>query len=543
MALIDRVLVANRGEIAARIFRTCRRLGISTVAVASPADRGSFHTRQADAVAEVGSYLSAEDIVAAAHSSGASAIHPGYGFLAEQASFAQAIEDAGLVFVGPPPGPLRIAGDKLEAREIARSSGVPVLASGTPDEIGFPLLVKASAGGGGRGMRLVHEQSELPDALEAARREAAGAFGDDSVYFERYVQGARHVEVQLLADSHGEVLALGERDCSIQRRHQKLLEESPSASISPEQRERLAMLATTLARAVDYQNAGTAEFLVSRSGDIAFIELNARLQVEHPVTEAVWDVDLVEWQLRIAAGEHLDVQAAPNGHAIEARVYAEHPITFLPETGTVRTLSVPTNVRVDLGVEEGDRVSTSYDPLLAKVVVHADERRAAVSLLAQALAETEVRGVVTNLPLLRWLAEHELFRAGDVATDFLELHPPLDRAHGVSAPWAGHFRLGHDNANPPPPRPAASVDRLRPMAPHPTGDSTTTLVVAPMPGTVLEILVESGQQVTERESLLVLEAMKMETPVSAPFAGTIVSVGVSVGQQVAAGTILAEIDA
>ncbi len=541
MPLFERVLVANRGEIAERIFRTCRRLGIATVAVAPADDSDGFHTRDADAVAPISSYLAADEIVAAARATGASAIHPGYGFLAEQAGFAGAVEDAGLVFVGPPPAPLRLAGDKLAARELAVSSGVPVLPSGHPDEIGYPLLVKAAAGGGGRGMRLVRDRDELDPAVAAAKREAAGAFGVDSVYFERYVDGARHVEVQLLADSHGEILSLGERDCSVQRRHQKLIEECPSPAISPEQRERLAILSTTLARATGYQNAGTAEFLISPDGEIAFIELNARLQVEHPVTEAVWGIDLVEWQLRIAAGAHLDLQATPQGHAIEARVYAEHPVTFLPETGTVRSLSVPTGVRVDLGIAEGDRIAASYEPLMAKLVIHADDRPGALSELERALRETSVRGVVTNLPLLRWLAGHSSMRDSRIATDFFAFHRPLEREPTVLEPWDGYFRLDSRSTQPPAPVRLPGAGEGNPSARVVHGDGTATLVVAPMPGTVLEILVAPGQHVAERETLMVLEAMKMETPVTAPFAGAVTRVAAAVGEQVTAGTVLVEL--
>jgi len=541
--LFERVLIANRGEIAHRIIRTCERLGIATVAVSTPEDRNSFHTRSADAVASIASYLSADEIVAAARATGATAIHPGYGFLAEQASFASAVEEAGLVFVGPPPAALRLSGDKLAARDLAARSGIPLLASGEPEEIGYPLLVKASAGGGGRGMRLVREADELSTAVEAAKREAASAFGDDRIYFERYLEGARHVEVQLLADSHGTILTIGERDCSIQRRHQKLIEESPSPSISAEQRDRLSILSTTLARAIGYENAGTAEFLVSGNGDIAFIELNARLQVEHPVTEAVWKLDLVEWQLRIAAGDHLDAQLQPLGHAVEARIYAEHPITFLPETGTVRSLTLPQGVRVDIGVAEGDEISMRYDPLIAKVISHAEDRNTAFAKLATALCETQVRGIVTNLPLLQWLVDHDVVRAGEAATDFFQLHPPLERQHTTEGPWAGYFRLGRDPAMPALRRQTSpTVDQHRPAASHSRGDSTATLVVAPMPGTVLEVLVTPGQEVAERESLLVLEAMKMETPVTAPFAGRVTSVGVAAGEQVTAGTILIELD-
>ena len=542
MALFERVLVANRGEIACRIFDTCRRLGISTVAVAPDNDRSGLHTRAADAVAQVSSYLAADEIIAAARSTSATAVHPGYGFLAEQADFARKVEDAGLVWVGPPPPALGLAGDKLAAREVAARSGVPTLEADEPAELGYPLIVKAAAGGGGRGMRVVREAAQLEDAIESAQREAEAAFGDGRLYFERYLEGARHVEVQLLADSHGEILALGERDCSIQRRHQKLLEESPSPALEPSQREQLAIYSTTLARQIGYQNAGTAEFLVARDGAIAFIELNARLQVEHPVTELVWDVDLVEWQLRIAAGAHLDARPSPRGHAIEARVYAEHPVTLLPQAGTITELRLPDGVRVDAGVERGDPVTTSYDPMIAKLVAHGSDRRAAIGRLADALDQTRVGGLVTNLALLRWLVSNDQFRDGSAGTDFLERHQPLEASRATPAPWSGYFRIGRGDPSPPPAyTPAPSVDRARAPAISTAGDSTATLVIAPMPGTVLEVLVEVGQSVEERERLLTLEAMKMETPVAAPFGGVVQSVSVAAGDQVAAGAVLVEL--
>ena len=328
----------------------------------------------------------------------------------------------------------------------------------------------------------------------------------------------------------------------MQRRHQKLIEESPSSALEPRQREQLAIFATTLARAVGYQNAGTVEFLVTPAGDIAFIELNARLQVEHPVTELVWDLDLVEWQFRIAAGAHLDLHPEPKGHAIEARIYAEHPVTFLPEIGTIRELSLPDGIRVDAGVEQGDGVSTRYDPMVAKMIAHGHDRDAARSQLAAALERTQIRGVVTNIALLRWILTHENFRSGPVRTDFFELHPPLEYNHRVPPAWCGYFRLGRDAAlEKPRPQAPPSVDRARPPRMAAAGDATSTLVVAPMPGTVLEVLVEAGQNVSAREPLLILEAMKMETPVTSPFAGRVEIVVAAAGEQVSAGAVLFEL--
>ncbi len=371
-----RLLVANRGEIALRIFRACREAGIETVAVAAPDDRGSLHARSADALVEIASYLDPAEHVRAAREAGADAVHPGYGFLAESAELAEAVLAAGLVWVGPPPAALRAGGDKLAAKETARAAGVPVLPSGTPDEVGFPLLVKAAAGGGGRGMRVVRSAEELDEALAAARREAAAAFGDDTVFCERYLERPRHVEIQLLADRHGAVVALGERDCSIQRRHQKVLEESPSPALDPELRGRLSAAAVAFARAIGYESAGTAEFMLD-GRDFYFLELNARIQVEHPVTELVTGVDIVREQLRIAEGlalSDLVTTCHLDGHAVEVRLYAEDPRSFLPQAGRIERLRLPAGVRVDAGVEEGDEIGTAYDPLIAKLVAHAPTR-------------------------------------------------------------------------------------------------------------------------------------------------------------------------
>ncbi|HEY2310081.1 MAG TPA: biotin carboxylase N-terminal domain-containing protein, partial [Gaiellaceae bacterium] len=329
---MQRLLVANRGEIALRIFRACRAAGVETVAVAAPDDLGSLHASSADALVEISSYLDAAEHVRAAQEAGADAVHPGYGFLSESADLAEAVLAAELTWVGPPPAALRAGGDKLAAKETARAAGVPVLPSGTPEEIGFPLLVKAAAGGGGRGMRVVRTPEELDEALAAARREAAAAFGDDSVFCERFLERPRHVEIQLLADKHGNVVALGERDCSIQRRHQKVLEEAPSPALDPELRERMSEAAVAFALAIGYESAGTAEFVLD-GRDFWFLELNARIQVEHPVTELVTGVDIVREQLRIASGEALSnlvTDCYLGGHAVEVRLYAEDPRSFLP---------------------------------------------------------------------------------------------------------------------------------------------------------------------------------------------------------------------
>src|SRR3954469_19479002 len=411
---MQKLLVANRGEIAVRLFRAAHAHGLATVAVAARDDLGALHTRVADEAIEISSYLDASAHVRAARETGADAVHPGYGFLSESPELAEAVLDAGLTWVGPPPEALRLGGDKLRAKEIAAAAGVPVLPNGTPEEVGFPLLVKAAAGGGGRGMRVVREPSELDDAVAAAKREAPAAFGDDTVCYERYLERRRHVEIQLLADMHGNVLALGERDCSIQRRHQKVLEESPSPALDQELRAQMSDAAIRFARAIGYVGAGTAEFVLD-GRDFFFLELNGRIQVEHPVTEAVTGIDLVQWQLRIAQDEPLDLprRVASLGHAVEVRLYAEDPRTFLPQAGRVERLRLPTSIRVDAGVEEGDEVGTSYDPLIAKLIAHGSTRDDALARLRAALAETEVGGVTTNLPFLRWLVAHPALRAGE----------------------------------------------------------------------------------------------------------------------------------
>ncbi|HXR11879.1 MAG TPA: biotin carboxylase N-terminal domain-containing protein [Gaiellaceae bacterium] len=532
-----RVLVANRGEIALRVFRACRDEGLETVAVAAPDDLGSLHARSADATVEIASYLDPDEHVRAAREAGADAVHPGYGFLAESAELAEAVLAAGLVWIGPPPAALRAGGDKLAAKETARAAGVPVLPTGTPEEIGFPLLVKAAAGGGGRGMRVVRTAGELDEAVEAARREAKAAFGDDTVFFERYLERPRHVEIQLLADRHGTVVALGERDCSVQRRHQKVLEESPSPAVGPELREAMSDAAVAFARAIGYESAGTAEFVLA-GGEFFFLELNARIQVEHPVTELVTGVDLVRAQLRVARGETLDVDVSLHGHAVEVRLYAEDPHTFLPQAGRIDRLRLPDSVRVDTGVAEGDVIGTSYDPMIAKLVAHAATRTEALDRLADALRDTEVGGVTTNLPFLRWLVAHPVVRAGRATTAFLTEHPPLsDRpARPAPAAWDGAWRL---NLPAPPPTPVPDAGAVGAGRADVAEQSTVT---APMPGTVLKVLVAAGAHVTARQPLVVLEAMKMETPLVSPYDATVRAVHVAEGERVARGTVLVELE-
>jgi acetyl/propionyl-CoA carboxylase alpha subunit len=534
---LRKVLVANRGEIAVRVFATCERLGLATVAVVAPDDGGSLHARKAAATVAIASYLEPAEHIRAAAESGADAVHPGYGFLAENADFAAAVQDAGLVWVGPPRDVLRAAGDKLEAKRIARNAGVPVVPDGTPEEVGFPLLVKAAAGGGGRGMRIVRSPEELDDALAAARREAEAAFGDDRVFCERYVERPRHVEVQLLGDSAGTVVQLGERDCSVQRRHQKVLEESPSPGVSPELRERLATAAVDFARAAGYVGAGTAEFMVEED-EFWFLELNARIQVEHPVTELVTGIDLVEQQLRIAAGETLAVESPqPQGYAVEARLYAEDPRTFLPQAGRLQRLALPEDIRVDSGVEAGDEIPVAYDPLIAKLIADGDSRDEAFDRLGGALRASEVRGVVTNLAFLRWLVDHPEVRAGRATTRFLEDYPPLSRAPRVAGPWAGGWRANGRDASP---RALLTPETTAHGADSAAGGQS--VVKAPMPGVVLRVLAGEGDRVEARQPLVLLEAMKMETPLLSPYEAVVRRVLVGEGDRVSGGAVLVELE-
>ena len=656
----DKILIANRGEIAARIIRACHELGIAAVSVYSEADRAALHVRLSDEAYAIGpaapaeSYLHVERILEAARRSGAQAIHPGYGFLSERAHFAQACRAAGVTFIGPPPEAIELMGSKIAAKRLAEQAGVPVAPGYTGDDqrperlrdearrVGFPLLIKASAGGGGKGMRVVRDLAEFDGALEGAQREARAAFGDDTVLLERLIERPRHVEVQVLADAHGGCVYLFERECSIQRRHQKIVEESPSPALTPELRDEMGDAAVRLALAADYHNAGTMEFMLDQDGRYYFLEMNTRLQVEHPVTEMVAGVDLVRLQIAIAAGAPLpfhQVDLGQRGHAIEARVYAEDPGTFLPSTGRV-ALFAPADgpgIRNDAGLESGDGVTVHYDPMLAKLIVWAPDRLAAIARLRRALDEYAVLGVTTNLPLLRAIAAHPDFAAGATRTDFLSVAglanvsfdsngPPAEiliaaavaDVHAPAAnrdsrdPWrAGPWRLPHGTvrlrytsgareylalaaragnrwrveaggavfmvdiisqrsdqvvleldgrrierfliateqeallvcwrgvshrlarAG------ALGVDALGARAGRHHGHAS---MEAPMPGTLIKVLVEEGQAVAAQQPLVVLEAMKMEHVVVAPYDGVVRKLSFPAGALVAKGASLVEID-
>ena len=446
--MISRVLIANRGEIALRVIRACRELGVGSVAVYSDADSRAPHVREADLAVNIGpppsaqSYLRGEALIEAAIESGADAIHPGYGFLSEREWFARAVRDAGLIWIGPPAEAIAAMGSKTSARTLAVAHGVPVVPGTTEalkdaaaarvvaEEFGYPVLLKAAAGGGGKGMRVVHNESDLESSLDAARREAKNAFGDNAVYVEKYIEGPRHVEIQVLADTHGNVLSLGERECSVQRRHQKMLEEAPSVAVSAELRAEMGATAVRAARAAGYVNAGTCEFLLDKSGNYYFLEMNTRLQVEHPVTELVTGIDLVQWQIRIASGEALPFAQAditPKGWAIECRITSEDTANgFLPSTGRISFLHLPSGpgVRWDGGIETGSEIGLHYDPMLAKLIVWAPTRPLAIERMRRALEELTIDGVETSRDFHLRLMEDEDFRRGDIEIQWLERRLP-----------------------------------------------------------------------------------------------------------------------
>lgn len=442
-----RILVANRGEIALRVIRTAREMGIETVAVYSDADRTALHVRRADHAVRIGSaaprdsYLRIDAILAACKKSGAEAVHPGYGFLSENAAFSQACEDAGVVFIGPRPFAIKAMGDKVEARKIAEKCNVPLVPGlkedvrdeamliATAKQIGYPVMLKAAAGGGGKGIRIVNEEKELLQAASLARAEAKGAFGDDRIYLEKFVTRPRHVEIQILADSHGDVVHFGERECSVQRRHQKLVEESPCVALTPELRAQMGEAACRLARAVQYRGAGTVEFLYSE-GRFYFLEVNTRLQVEHPITEARFGVDLVREQILVAAGGHVPKVPEPRGHAIEVRVNAEDPETFFPSLGTITRLQQPggPGVRVDGAMYRGLEITPHYDSMLSKLIVWAPDRAQATARMVRALQELRIVGVATSVPTALKALRSAEWQSGDYDTAILQRVQERDRA-------------------------------------------------------------------------------------------------------------------
>jgi acetyl-CoA/propionyl-CoA carboxylase biotin carboxyl carrier protein len=606
---IERLLVANRGELVVRIARTARQLGIATLALAPDDQARAWWTSAADEIVPLrGSYLDIDAVLAAAIAARADAIHPGYGFLAENAEFARAVIAAGIAWVGPGPAAMRALGDKAAARRVAASIGVPVLPGYDGDDqsdarllrearhIGFPVLVKPSAGGGGKGMHVLERARDFDETVARARREAKSSFGDDRLILERYLARPRHVEVQLLADEHGNVVHLGERECSLQRRHQKVIEEAPSPAVAAATRARLGDAAISLAHAAGYTSAGTAEFLLSDDGEFYFLELNARLQVEHPVTELVTGRDLVADQLRIAAGEELGFAQSDvtlSGHAIEARLYAEDPWhEFVPATGEVLEARWPTaeGMRVDRGIGVTDVVGTRYDPLLAKLVAFAADRSEALRRLDEMLIVTSVIGVTNNKGFLRWLVEDMDVRAGRMWTTFIDERwqpnePEIpddawtaaaraliaDRTHAgfrLNAAPTARLSIGSETrsvavqggASAPFVRLAdgsvvldlAGRSYRAALAAAPTVEAAlrgashegahAASIVAPMPGTVISVGVADGDDVEAGQVLVVLEAMKMENNVPAPAAGRVARVLVGPGQQVQRSEILVELD-
>jgi acetyl-CoA/propionyl-CoA carboxylase biotin carboxyl carrier protein len=642
--MFSTVLVANRGEIAVRVMRTLRDMGIRTVAVYSDADADARHVREADVAVRLGpaaareSYLSIDKVVQAALDTGAQAVHPGYGFLAENAEFAQALADKGIVFIGPPVQAVVTMGDKIRAKQTVSAAGVPVVPGRTEpgmtdadlvaaaDEVGYPVLVKPSAGGGGKGMFLVEAAADLPDALVSARRTASSAFGDDTLFLERFVTRPRHIEVQVLADAHGTTIHLGERECSLQRRHQKVVEEAPSVLLDEATRARIGAAAVETARAVGYTGAGTVEFIVSadRPDEFFFMEMNTRLQVEHPVTELVTGIDLVEQQVRIAAGLALGLTQEDirlDGHAVEVRTYAEDPARgFLPTGGTVLRMDEPQaeDVRVDSSLYEGTVVGSTYDPMLNKVIAWGPDRPSALARLDRALSDQVILGVGTNTAFLRRLLQHKEVQDGRLDTGFIERH--LDELVHEDVPtealavYALRERLHLDSSDPwrsawRPGGPAAlswlialpggstaslelrgdlvTVDGTSVLATGvldgddvllTTGNQTTRWatapdgaqvwigrdgaswvlseavrhlraeehahdgdIVSPMPGSVIAVHALKGQTVSKGEPLVVVEAMKMEHTLLAPLDGSVADVLVRVGQQVAVDELLVQV--
>jgi len=556
--VIKRLLIANRGEIAVRIIRACRELGIESIAVYSAADAAAPHVLAADRAVAIGaapaseSYLSIPRVIEAAVSAAADAVHPGYGFLSENARFAEACAGAGLIFVGPPAEALARMGSKIEARRLVAAAGVPVVPGETPADqsdqgleaavtrVGLPALIKAAAGGGGKGMRRVRAAGETTEAIQAARREADAAFGDGTLYVEKLIDEPRHVEVQVFADSHGQVVHLFERECSVQRRHQKVIEESPSPGLTPELRARITAAAIAATRAVEYRNAGTIEFLVD-GASFYFLEMNTRLQVEHPVTEQVTGLDLVRGQLLVASGEPLpwtQAQIAQRG--------------FLPQAGRLSVYRAPhlPGVRVDSGVAEGSEISVYYDPMMAKVIATAESRPLAINRLATALREFHIEGVRTNVPFLIRILELPAFRDGKIDTGFLDREGGALAQSSVSSSQSPVESGTRDSAclpdydpwspatRPRAQRPATVMrESRRPASRGFAGEAVT----APMPATVIKINVKTGDAVKKGDIVILLEAMKMELPVRAPDSGTVRAIRCREGELVDADAVLLEL--
>ncbi|MEQ1538357.1 MAG: acetyl/propionyl/methylcrotonyl-CoA carboxylase subunit alpha [Sphingorhabdus sp.] len=616
--MIQSLLIANRGEIACRIIRTARAMGVRTVAVYSDADAKALHVRQADEAVHIGaspareSYLVGEKIIAAALATKAEAIHPGYGFLSENAEFAQAVIDAGLIWVGPRPASITAMALKDAAKKLMTEAGVPVtpgymgenqdpaFLGGQAAEIGYPVLIKAVAGGGGKGMRKVEDAADFADALASCQREATASFGNAHVLIEKYIQRPRHIEVQVFGDTHGNIVHLFERDCSLQRRHQKVIEEAPAPGMDEATREQLCAAAVKAAKAVDYVGAGTIEFIADaseglRADRIWFMEMNTRLQVEHPVTEEITGVDLVEWQLRVASGEALPKrqdELSINGWAMEARLYAEDPSTgFLPSIGCLEHLNLPETLRVDTGVEEGGEVSPFYDPMIAKLIATGATRDEAIANLEDGIDDTEVWPVKTNAGFLGHLLQHADFISGDVDTgligrdvDFLVVPPEADSdeladvaallaANVGEGPWnaalgfranananatarirddAGtvHVVVLSEVADKEPARDVLAFTggfaRRYTLDRHEgghVGAASDGSILSPMPGRIISVDVSEGQAVTKGQKLLTLEAMKMEHSLTAPFDGVVAELNATAGAQVQVEALLVQIEA
>ena len=619
--MIESLLIANRGEIARRIIRTARALGIRTIAVHSDVDAEMPFVREADEAVMIGpapareSYLVSTKILEAAKATRAAAIHPGYGFLSENAEFAEAVRAAGLIWVGAPPAAIRAMGLKDAAKRLMQEAGVPVTPGYMGSEqsaerlqaeagkIGYPILIKAVAGGGGKGMRRVDEAADFADALVSCRRESAASFGDDRVLLEKYINNPRHIEVQVFGDSHGNAVHMFERDCSLQRRHQKVIEEAPAPGMDQVTRDAICSAAVKAAKAVKYVGAGTIEFIADASGGLRadriwFMEMNTRLQVEHPVTEAITGEDLVEWQLRVASGEPLPKrqdELTISGWAMEARLYAENPATgFLPSTGRLDHLRLPQDIRVDSGVEEGSEITPHYDPMIAKLIVHAPSRIEAAEKLAKACGEVEIWPVKTNAAFLTRAAAHADFIAGRIDTGFIERHPAqlipavepnatvlqatarALMANAPDNPWAAlaGFRIAASNHLAIAVQIAGTVHTVTvDMAAAPVGTCATIAdgeqvlfvdgqawpfgtpradrtgggvasdgaIMSPMPGRVIAVEVEQGDSVKKGQRLIVVEAMKMEQGLVAPFDGVVTELKTTAGAQVTEGMLLARV--